>query len=127
MFVPEIDAEHEQMFRAAVELRQAVLVGDTRERLELLATRLASEVIGHFLHEETLMQSARYPSIEWHTRQHETARGKLALLRRHIRHGDRGAIFESLESLAGGLRDHMTVADRMAGSFLRNHQRAVRA
>jgi hemerythrin len=123
VFLPEIDVEHQQVFRDAVELRQAVLAGETAERLEPLVDRLECEVTGHFLHEERLMQTAGYPAITWHLRQHETARARLALLRRRIRHGDRESIFQSLESIAGWLRDHTTVADRMVGSFLRNYRR----
>jgi hypothetical protein len=37
--------------------------------------------------------------------------------------GDSAAAGELLEFLAGWLRDHMGVADRMMGAHLRNHQR----
>jgi hypothetical protein len=33
-------------------------------------------------------------------------------------------MFHSLEALAGWMRDHTSVADRMAGSYLRNYWRA---
>ena len=123
MHVPEIDAEHRQMFGAAAELRQAVLGGEPAEALEILLNRLIREFAGHFLHEERLMQSAHYPAHEWHRRQHETARAKLALLRRSVRSGDQSAVFESLEAFAGWLRDHTSLTDRMLGTYLRNYRR----
>ncbi len=123
MYVPEIDAEHQQMFRAAAQLRQAVLAGEKPKQLESLVRRLAGEIAGHFLHEEHLMRGSRYPAFEWHRRQHVTARRRIASVRLRIRRGDRQQLFEALESLAGWLRDHTSVADRIAGAYLRNYQR----
>jgi len=125
VFVPEIDAEHQEMFRLADEFRQAVLEGERPAELEGLERRLAGEVTGHLTHEERMMRAAAYPSFEWHERQHETARARLDDLRRAIPGGDRQRIFEVLESLAGWLRDHTSVADRMAGAYLRNHWRGT--
>ncbi len=49
--VPEIDAEHRKLFRAAADLRQALLDGDSTAHLALLCRRLAAELNGHFSHE----------------------------------------------------------------------------
>ena len=124
VFVPEIDAQHQEMFRLAEELRRAVLAGEKPGELELLRRRLASEIAGHLSHEERLMRAAEYPAFDWHERQHQTARAKLITLKRDIESGEWQAMFESLESLAGWMRDHTSVADRMAGAYLRNHWRA---
>ncbi len=123
MFIPEIDVEHQEMFRLAAELRQAVLAGEKSARLDVLRRRLASEVNGHFAHEERLMRAAGYPSYKWHERQHQAARVRLAALAQGICDGERQPIFECLEGLAGCIRDHISVADRMAGAYLRNHWR----
>ena len=121
--VPEIDAEHREMFRAAADLRQALLDGDPTGRLALLCRRLAAELNAHFSHEERLMREAEYPAYIWHERQHRTARAKMAALERDVQRGDRQSIFDSLEALAGWMRDHTSVADRMIGSYLRNYWR----
>jgi len=112
------------MFGAAATLRQALLAGDKPTRLDVLCRRLAAEMNRHFSHEERLMRDAEYPSYAWHERQHRTALAKMGVLERDIQRGEGHAIFESLESLAAWMRDHTLVADRMAGSYLRNYWRS---
>ena len=121
--VPEIDAEHQEMFRAAADLRQALLDGDKTGHVDLLCRRLAAELSGHFSHEERLMRDAEYPAYTWHERQHRTARAKMAALEHDVQRGDRQGMFDSLEALAVWMRDHTSVADRMVGSYLRNYWR----
>jgi len=122
--VPQIDTEHQEMFRAAAGLRQALLDGDKAGRVALRCRCLAAELNGHFSHEERLMRDAEYPSYAWHERQHRTARTKMAALERDILRGDPRGVFDSLEALAAWMRDHTSLADRMVGSYLRNYWRA---
>ena len=121
--VPEIDAEHQEMFRLAGELREALLAGEKMSRAGLLSRRLAAEINAHLSHEERLLRDAAYSAYGWHERQHRTGRSRLAALERETLAGARDAGFEALESLAAWMRDHTTVADRMAGSYLRNYWR----
>jgi len=121
--VPEIDAEHQEMFRLAAELREVLLAGEQTARLGFLCRRLAAEVNAHLSHEERLMRDAAYPSYSWHERQHRTVRARIAALEQQVRHGEREPIFDSLEAVAGWLRDHTSIADRMAGAYLRNYWR----
>lgn len=124
MHVPAMDAEHQEMFRLAGELRDALLTAEGAGRAQLLCRRLTAETNSHFSHEERLMRDAEYPAYGWHERQHWTARAKLAALDRAVQRGERREMFEALESLATWMRDHTSVADRMAGSYLRNYWRA---
>lgn len=112
------------MFRLAGALREALLAGEPTGRVDLLCRRLAAESNGHLSHEERLLRDAKYPAYEWHERQHRTARARLAALDRDVRAGQTQPAFEALESLAAWMRDHTLVADRMAGSYLRNYWRA---
>ena len=125
VFVPEIDFQHQEVFAMAAELRAAVMAGEGGARLEVLQGRLAVVIGSHLAHEEGLMRAAAYPSRDWHERQHQTARAKLAALNQSVAHGDHQETFEALEALAGWLRDHTSIADRMVGAYLRNHQRAT--
>src|SRR5689334_1848073 len=102
--VPEIDAEHQEMFRAAADLRQALLDAGNTGRAGLLCHRLAAELNAHFSHEERLMREAEYPSYSWHERQHRTAHAKMAALERDVLRGDRRRMFDSLEALAAWMR-----------------------
>jgi len=112
------------MFRLAGDLREALLAGARTSRVDLLCRQLAAETNSHFSHEERLMRDAAYPAYAWHERQHRTARARLAALDGQVQGGVRELIFEALESLAAWMRDHTSVADRMAGSYLRNYWRS---
>ena len=125
VFLPELDEEHQAMFRQLEELRHAFVEDEAVADLEPKRERLVAEVNGHFRHEERLMREAHYPQMEWHKRQHATARAQMASLAESIRTGERPAIFEALEALARWARDHTSVADRMAGAYLRNRLRAL--
>jgi hemerythrin len=124
IFLPEIDAEHRAIGQSASELQEAIQgsapVGRILERLRAL--HLAME--DHFRHEERLLKAASYPSLAWHQQQHDTARARLKQFARRIEAGDRNASPLLLEFLDGWLRDHVSVADRMAGSYLRNYERS---
>jgi hemerythrin len=127
VYLPELDEEHRMIFRLLQELRHAVVEGAAAVHLELKAQHLAAEVNGHFRHEERLMREARYPQAEWHKRQHATNCEQMATLAKAIHTGEQASIFESLEAMAKGIRDHISVADRMAGAYLRNHRLLKRA
>jgi len=70
------------------------------------------------------MQDADYPAYAWHERQHRTARSRLGILEREVQRGDSQAMFHAVELLAGWMRDHTGVADRMAAAYLRSYWRA---
>jgi hemerythrin len=125
IYVPELDQEHQAMFHLTQELRHAVMAGEAAARLEITAQRLSEEVTSHLRHEERLMREAGYPQIDWHERQHGTVRAQIATLADSIRAGEQAAIFESLEAIAKWMKDHTSIADCMAGAYLRNHLRAL--
>ena len=87
--------------------------------------RLMSCVEDHLAHEEKLMRNSRYPSFDWHRRQHNTARRRLGQYAPLIEAGDRQAGAELTEFLARWLEDHTSVTDRMLGAHLRNQERAL--
>jgi hemerythrin len=121
-FVPEIDAEHEFMFRLLQEMRQAVLA----EERQQLGSRLDSftvEVTRHFRHEEKLMLATRYSAFAWHRQQHATAHTRLATLSACTRGDERSSMMHAFEAVVAWLRDHTGVADRMFGAHLRNFRR----
>ena len=124
VYLPELDEEHQEMFRLTQHLRQAVVEDEAAERLLVKAQRLTDEVTSHLRHEERLMRESRYPQMEWHNRQHNTVRHELAKLAESIGAGNQAATFEALEAIARWMRDHTSIADRMAGAYLRNYLRA---
>ena len=123
--VPEIDAEHQAMFRLADSLYEALIADASTDQLALLR-ELATHMAGHLSHEESLMRASGYPLGAWHQRQHAAASGKLRLLERRIRRGDHSAALLVLD-LSVWLKNHIRLADRMLAAYLRNHQRAQAA
>src|SRR5260370_33333581 len=103
----------------------------SHRRCEVVFRRLLRPILGnlwetaeeHYRHEERLMRAMHYSSFEWHKRQHNAARKKSKPLPRRTEGGDAAAAEELLTFLSVWLRDHMGVADRMMGAYLRNYLR----
>jgi hemerythrin-like metal-binding protein len=123
IFLPEIDAEHRNIFRMAEELHQAVRASAEAARLLELARPLAVAIEEHFAHEERLMRSVACPDAVWHKTQHDAARKKIGPLLGELETGEAVAAAEFIEFLARWLRDHMSLPDRMMGAHVRNYER----
>ena len=123
IFLPEIDAEHRNLFRMAEDLHQAVRAGAEAARVQELARPLAVAIEEHFAHEERLMRSAACPDAAWHKAQHDAARKKMGPLFAEIERGEVDAAGELIEFLGKWFRDHMSLPDRMMGAHVRNFER----
>jgi hemerythrin len=123
VYLPEIDAEHRNIFRMAEELQKAITAGADSERVltHLRGVLAATEV--HFNREERLMRSVEYPLYTWHKQQHDTVRKRGREFLRRVEAGEAGAIGIVMEFLAGWLRDHTSLTDRMLGAYVRNYER----
>ncbi len=122
-FVPEIDAEHENLFRAGNDLQQAIEAGADAELVNSIVQSIITICENHFSHEERLMRTSHYPIYAWHKKQHDGARRRLREFESAL--GDkRGAAARDLmEYLAGWLKDHAGLTDRMFAAYFRNHGR----
>jgi len=123
VYLPEIDAEHREIFRLGDELHKALLAGTALAQLKPILANLLEAEEQHFRHEERLMRAMRYDALAWHKRQHDTARRKSRELVKRIESGDTGAAGELLQYLSNWLGDHISVPDRMMGAYLRNYLR----
>src|SRR5436305_2211858 len=74
VYLPQVDAEHRNLFRMAEELHQAVRTGAEAARVQELVRPLLAGVEEHFAHEERLMRSVACPEYDWHKLQHDTMR-----------------------------------------------------
>jgi hemerythrin len=120
IYLPEVDAEHRAIYQLGDELHKALLAGADPAHLKPIVANLLQAAEEHFRHEERLMRAMHYASFEWHKRQHNAARKRVKALAGQIDGGDRAAE-ELLQFLSAWLRDHISVADRMMGAYLRNH------
>jgi hemerythrin-like metal-binding protein len=123
VFLPQVDAEHRNLFRLAEELHQAVEARARAPRILNEIQALLEAVEEHFSHEERLMKAAACESYEWHKRQHNTLRRKGRRMCAAFAAGDRNAPEDFLAFLAHWFRDHVALTDRMMGAQLRNSDR----
>jgi hemerythrin len=124
VFLAQIDAEHRDLFRLAEELQHAIAGGAPAAQVKEHLRALVAHMGDHLSHEKWLMQSTGYPSYGWHKQQHETARRRLKLFVPLIENGDAEGSELFFEFLAGWLKDHTTVTDRMMAAYVRNYERA---
>jgi hemerythrin len=123
VFFPEVDAEHRNLFHLANELESAVLAkADAAQVLETLRTLFVA-MEEHFSHEERQMRATHYRSYAWHKQQHDTLRKRMKQFVPSIEGGDGEAAILLLEILAGWLKDHTALTDRMLAAHLRNYER----
>jgi hemerythrin len=123
VYLPQVDAEHRNLFRMAEELHQAARTGREAARVRELMRTLLEAVEEHFAHEERLMKDSSCPDFEWHKLQHDTARKRGALFARDIEAGNPEAVTQFLEFLARWIKDHLSLTDRMMGAHVRNFER----
>jgi hemerythrin len=123
VFLPEVDAEHREIFRGAAELQHALETGADQAGVQAAMESLAAFIDEHFAHEERLMKAAACQSYEWHRRQHQTARKRTKALLAGFAAADAAAPGAYLEFLARWLKDHVGLTDRMMSAQVRNHSR----
>lgn len=123
VFLPEVDAEHRNLYRMAEELHQSVVAGAEAALIQSQMQTLIATLDEHFAHEERLMKSARCESYAWHKQQHDTVRRKGKQLLAQLTANDGAAPEDFLEFLNHWFKDHMSLSDRMMGAHVRNHDR----
>lgn len=122
--LPEIDAEHRAIYRAAGDLQHGIEAGASRGRILELLHAVAATIEDHFTHEERLMREARYESYAWHVQQHNAARRRFMQSIGEVEAGAHQSAALLVDYLSGWLRNHTSVADRMMGAYLRNYNRS---
>jgi hemerythrin-like metal-binding protein len=123
VFVAELDDDHHEILAALAALQEAIVRSPSGEGWNEPAQQLLNCVSDHLAREERLMKAARYPTIEWHTLQHNHARKCLTSFRSAILRRDEEAATSFVTDLASWLHDHMRLADMMMAAFLRNQYR----
>jgi len=119
IFLPELDAEHRALFVAGEELHRAVSAGAPADQVKERLHHVLQLAEAHFLHEERLMRDSAFESYEWHRKQHDVIRRRA----KRTDGTDLLAVAALLDYVAGWLRDHTAVADRIMASHLRNWMR----
>lgn len=117
---PDIDAQHQEIFRRGARLIEALRSGEKGEVGPTVAF-LSSYASTHFAGEERLMREAGYPGLAEHARQHQAFIEEFG--RMVARFDERGATtlmaMEIHNWLAAWLRQHLGETDRRMVEFLR--------
>jgi hemerythrin len=117
--IPEVDAQHQELFRRAERLIAALRAGDRGEVLPLLAY-LDEYVVHHFDAEERLMREAGYPGATAHAAAHRAFRADFAALVKDFRRtGPTALVALTIHNwLSDWLRMHIGGVDQELGRFL---------
>ena len=67
---PNIDSQHQELFRRSAALGAALTSGEGRQRIVELLGHIAAYTVSHFRDEEALMAGARYPALSAHRHLH---------------------------------------------------------
>jgi hemerythrin len=117
--VPEIDAQHQELFRRAARLIAALRAGDPTE-VGPLVSYLTEYVVTHFEAEESVMRAREYPGFATHRAAHEAfKRDFAALVADYERKGATPLVALTLHNwLSDWLRRHLGGEDLELGKFL---------
>ncbi|GAO01712.1 bacteriohemerythrin [Anaeromyxobacter sp. PSR-1] len=122
--IPELDAEHAEMFERMDRLHDAMLAGDRAEVSRTIAF-LREDAVRHLAAEDTLMLALGYPERERHLREHEAFLATVReLARRHDANGPTAVLVHDVEqAVATWVEAHVAVHDVALGAFAREHLR----
>lgn len=117
--VTEIDAEHQELFRRAGRLLEALEAGKRAEIVELVEF-LHGYAARHFGLEEAWMRETLYPGYVRHKAEHDRFVADLRLIARELDSGGQRAVapFELGRWLAEWLKKHVSGTDRELGRYL---------
>jgi hemerythrin len=117
--VPQIDAQHQELFRRVDQLLQAMIAKDRTEAGRLIGF-LREYAIVHFGAEEILMRERRFPGYEAHKAEHDAFAAELeGLAAIHQREGPTAALILHLERrVCEWLRGHVYFTDVALGRFV---------
>jgi hemerythrin len=116
--IPEIDAQHQELFRRVDRLLEATLADDHRETGAMLVF-LGEYVLTHFSTEERFMREVGYPGLPRHREEHERFVADLRALDRDLAEGGvvPGLVGRLNRQVSDWLRGHVCVTDMAMGRF----------
>lgn len=119
--VRSIDGQHQELFRQANALLEAMMKGRSQDELHRLLAFLGRYAADHFAEEERLMARHRYPPLAAHRQQHAEFVTAFSELQGGIER--KGATAEMAIRLnrfvCEWLRDHIGSTDRELARFLK--------
>ena len=117
-----IDAQHQTLFKALDDFRNAASAGKGRETAESTLSFLASYTAEHFAQEELLQLKFQYPDRANHKQLHESFKKTVQGLGEEMRaQGSTFAMFTKVNSTIGAwLVAHVTREDKKLAAHIRS-------
>lgn len=118
--IAKIDDQHQQLFKAADDLAEAMWAGKGRQEVEKTIDFLADYTLYHFRDEETVMMENQFPGYSVQKQAHEQFTQEITRLRQRFS-SEEGGTAMAIEVLSGAcnwLRDHIKTMDKALGDYL---------
>jgi len=118
--VPEIDEQHQELFRRLDALVESIRGGRSRDEVGHTLAFLREYAGSHFAAEEALMVARSYPGLPDHRAEHEAFAAELVTLdAERQRDGATASLIIRVNTqLTGWLRSHIYRTDRALVTFL---------
>jgi len=124
--VAAIDGQHQELFRRAAALIDAMQNAHGKDEVARLLPYLESYVVEHFAAEERLMTSHMYPRMAEHVAQHRKFVEDFVALKAELaKSGATTSLTVRTTTFIGGwLRAHIAKTDQALGTFLNSRTSA---
>jgi hemerythrin len=120
--VETLDNQHKAFLKALNELHAASMRGEALKVAGPLLRHIASLASEHFLAEERLMESIKFPGLAGHRAKHKELGGKIAeFVGRHEK-GDTTVYTQLLYFVRDWLNKHMQAEDQGYARWLSSHR-----
>jgi hemerythrin len=121
---PEIDEQHQELFRRIDRLMAATQDRRARAEVGRLLTFLGDYVVDHFRAEEQLMAEAGYPEIDHHRGEHQRFVEEYARLYQDYRAEGPGPVFviKFGNRVTAWLTEHICRTDRRLADYLARYR-----
>lgn len=120
--VPEIDAQHKELFERADALLSAMRSGQSGAEVDRLFWFLDDYCTSHFAAEERFMRAVKYPAADAHAGMHQTFTSEFDEIAGRLR---RSGVSEALtlelqQLIAGWLVTHIRATDTKLAEFVKS-------
>jgi len=110
--VGSIDAQHRMLFSIGSELVAAMKIGQGKERMAPVLTRLIQYTEVHFAYEERLLQLHGYPGLAAHKKLHDDLTRQVRQFQKEFESGQVAISIRMLSFLDDWLRIHIGETDQ---------------
>jgi hemerythrin len=125
--VPQIDTEHQYLFRLINDFHDECSSGDGAHSAVFVLNRLVAYAETHFRHEEELMRETAYPGLEQQRAMHEALYSSIFAVKEKVTADPSSIDSATLRFLKTWIVGHIVKEDMNIGDFLRRNGSAANA